>query len=155
MSVTTAEERSMGVARVLGVALAEAARLPFAQAKRRLADAAREASVLAATERERGEVKRRAAESLLMVACSRGEPWPSVRSSFGAVEQLGFTDADRHVQDAVLLARWCIDNSAHRDDARRELRRARAHAARLRKDEELRTRLLAQVAEFEKLLGNE
>ncbi len=154
MSVTAAEKRSMGVARVLGVALAEAARLPFAEAKRRLADAAREASSLAATAREREEVKRRAAESLLIMACSRSEPWPSVKSSFGAVEKLGFTDADRHVQDAVLLARWCIDNRAHRDDALRELLRARAHAARLRNDQELRTRLLAQVAKFEELLGN-
>ena len=145
----------MAVARVLGVALAEAARLPLARAKRRLADAARDASVLAATVREREEVKRRAAESLLMVACSRNEPWRSVRSSFDAVERLGFTNADRHVQDAALLARWCIDNRAHRDDARRELRRARAHAGRLRKNEELRVRLLAQAGEFEKLLGKE
>jgi hypothetical protein len=78
----------MTAARVLGVALAETARLPFPEAKRRLADAAREASVLAATARERREVKRRAAESLLMVACSGSEPWSSVRSSFGAVQRL-------------------------------------------------------------------
>jgi hypothetical protein len=155
MPVSTAEERSMAVARVLGVALAEAARLPFALAKRRLGAASREAAALAATARERKEVQRRAAEGLLMVACSRNESWSSVKSSFGAVGRLGFTDADRHVQDAALLARWCFDNHAHRDDALRELRRARAHAGRLRSNGELRVRLLAQVAEFERLLTNE
>lgn len=149
------EARSLAVAQIFGRALAEAPRLSFNEARERLRDAGREAVAVAATENERAEVKRRAAESILMLACSRNESWSVVRASFEKVRALGFTDANRHVQDAALLARWCIDNRAHHDDALRELRSARVHAGRLRKDRELRTRLSEQVTEFEKLLGKE
>ena len=149
-----AAERSLAVARVLDAALAEAARLGWEDAERRLRQGERDAVALGGTPGERVEIGRRIAERLLLLACSRNEAWSLIRASFDAVEALGFTDADRHVQMAALMARWCIDNHAHHEDALRKLRRARAHVARLRKNEELRKRLLAQVAEFEKLLGN-
>ncbi len=139
----------MAVAKILGGALAEASRLPFIEAKRRVSDAAREAASVAATKQERIEVKRRAAESILLLACSRNDSWSATRAAFAGVEALGFTDADRHVQDAALLARWCIDHRAHLDEAVRELRRARLHVKRLRKDPTLRARLLEQLAEME------
>ncbi len=45
----------------------------------------------------------------------------SLVRGFSRVQALGFTDADRHVQDAALLARWSIDHHAHIDDTLREL----------------------------------
>ena len=121
------QTRSLAVAKVLGSALTEAARASFPDARLRMARAAKEASSFAATEHERVEVKRRVAESILLLACSRNESWQAVRASFEKVRAFGFTDADRHVQDAALLARWCIDNRHRIDAALEEVRRARLH----------------------------
>jgi hypothetical protein len=50
-------------------------------------------------------------------------------------------------------SRWRLDDGGHIDDALSELRRARFHVVRLRKDPKLRKRLLRQVAETERALA--
>lgn len=150
---TKREERSHAVARTIGESVAGSSRLPFVLARESIAAATRTASGLVATPTERREVKRRAAEALLMLACSKREAWATMRWCYSKVEALGFSDAGRQVQDAVLLARWCIDNEANREFALSELRRAKLRVARLRRDRSLRKRLLSQIADFERLLG--
>jgi hypothetical protein len=145
---TRAERMSMEVARIVGLALAEAGRLPLNQARSLLSRAERQALALAATPLERLRIRRRVAESQILVACSRSDRWAPVRRCWAKIEALGFADADRQLQDAVLVARWCLDHGSNLAFALREVTRARRRAARLRRDGGLRVRLLAQADSF-------
>jgi hypothetical protein len=137
----------------MGKALIAGADTPFEDVEALMRGFERRMLEVAGSRWERGELKRRVAETLFTEAFGRNEPWPVLGRLLRRIQRLGYSHVERRFHVAALYALWSREHPEHARRAHRLLEEAVRRARRLPRNHARRRQIEGSLADIRARAG--